>query len=168
MPEGKAPKKWSPEEESQMLNEIDNNKTITQIAEIHDRSNNAIVMRLCEIGKKIIEKKGKNINDVQKVLKLVSVNEIENYIKKENEKKNKINKEEKVKEVKEETINSVKNELKELKTKYNKLEEKYSELKSMNDKFDELKNKVDKVFDYISTNNNETKGKKIKIKKNTD
>ena len=164
MSKGKAPIKWSVEEELKMLKEIDNGFSITKIAELHDRSNNAIVMRLCEIGKRLIEQKGKTIQEAQKGLKLVSINEIENYIKKEKDKENKNNKEEKIKEIKEETIDSVKSELKELKIKFNKLDEKYNELKSMNDKFDELNNKLDKILDFFSNNEN----KKIKVKKNTN
>jgi len=89
MSENKALKRWSPEEETIMLNEIDNGKTIVQIAEILQRSNNAIAMRICGIGKRLVESNGKTIKEAQKILKIVSVNEIENYIKreKENEKK---------------------------------------------------------------------------------
>ena len=172
MPEGQAPKKWSVEEETQIMNEINNNKTITQIANIHQRSNNAIIMRLCEIGKRLIEKKGKTMQEVQKYLKLVSVNEIESYIKRENDKKNKNTDVPKLEKKKEETIDSVKVELKELHTKYNLLEDKYNKIKNIDDKFNELNKKVDelkeintkmdKVLDLFTN----TQDKKIKIKKN--
>ncbi len=164
MPEGKAPIKWSSEEETQMINEINSGKTISQISDIHQRSNNAIVMRLCEIGKRLMEQKGKTIQEIQKTLKLVSVNEIENYIKRENDKKKKNTEEKKPEKKKEETIESVKLELKELNTKYVLLEERYNKLKHIDDKFNELNNKMDKVLDFIQNSEN----KKIKIKKNSN
>jgi hypothetical protein len=164
MPEGQSQKKWSIEEETQMMNEINNNKTITQIANIHQRSNNAIVMRLCEIGKRLIEQKGKTIQEVQKYLKLVSINEIESYIKRENDKKNKNSEVSKQEKKKEETIDSVKSELKELQTKYNKIKNIDDRFNELNKKVDELKEiniKMDKVLDLFTN----TQDKKVKIKK---
>ena len=86
MSENKALKRWSPEEETKMLNEIGSGKSIAQISEILQRSNNAIVMRICGIGKRLVESNGKTIKEAQKILRIVSVNEIETYIKRENEK----------------------------------------------------------------------------------
>ncbi len=151
--------KWSGEEETQMINEINSGKSISQIADIHQRSNNAIAMRLCDMGKRMIEQLGKTIQEAQKKLKLVSINEIENYIKRENDKKKKNAEEIKPEKKKEETIESVKIELKDLHTKYNLLEEKYNKLNHIDDKFNELNTKMDKILDLI------IKDKKVKIKK---
>ncbi len=147
MPLGKAPVKWTLEEEKHILEEIESKKSIAEIAEIHDRSNNAIVMHICNIAKRMIDNKGKTIQEAQHLLKLVSINEIENYIKKEEEKKTKNEEEKKIKQInkkekqsikKIETIESVKEEINELNNKYNELNDKYNKL---NDKLNEIYNK---------------------------
>ena len=135
-------KKWLDNEKQQLLEEINNGKTITEIANIHERSNNAIVMRICEIAKSRIDKKEQTLEEAQKQLKLVTLTAIENYIKRENDKKNKNDDEKKknsndskLENKKEDSneliiirLNELKNQVDDLQEKYNSLEEKYNKL----------------------------------------
>jgi hypothetical protein len=158
-------KKWLDNEKQQLLEEINNGKTITEIANIHERSNNAIVMRICEIAKSRIDKKEQTLEEAQKQLKLVTLTAIENYIKRENDKKNKNDDEKKknsndskLENKKEDSneliiirLNELKNQVDDLQEKYNSLEEKYNKLNT-----------------NINTNNlidSDKQEKKIKIRK---
>lgn len=139
-------KKWLDNEKQQLLEEINNGKTITEIANIHERSNNAIVMRICEIAKSRIDKKEQTLEEAQKQLKLVTLTAIENYIKRENDKKNKNDDEKKknsndskLENKKEDSneliiirLNELKKQVDDLQEKYNLLEEKYNELNTNN------------------------------------
>jgi hypothetical protein len=121
-------KLWNIKEEEQLHHEIKNDNTIQEIAKKHERSNNAIVMHLCEMAKRIIDNDKKSIDYVQKIFKLISVNEIENFIIKENEKK----KEKEAKKVTKNKTNDKKqneNKIFELEEKINKLYEIVNELK---------------------------------------
>ena len=134
-----------------------NGKTITEIANIHERSNNAIVMRICEIAKSRIDKKEQTLEEAQKQLKLVTLTAIENYIKRENEKKKNSN-DSKLENKKEDSneliiirLNELKKQVDDLQEKYNSLEEKYNKLNT-----------------NINTNNlidSDKQEKKIKIRK---
>ena len=150
-------KKWLDAEKQQLLEEINNGKTITEIANIHERSNNAIVMRICEIAKSRIDKKEQTIEEAQKQLKLVTLTAIENYIKRENDKKKNSN-DTKLENKKEDSneliiirLNELKKQVDDLQEKYNSLEEKYNKLST-----------------NINTNNlidSNKQEKKIKIRK---
>ena len=150
-------KKWLDNEKQQLLEEINNGKTITEIANIHERSNNAIVMRICEIAKSRIDKKEQTLEEAQKQLKLVTLTAIENYIKRENEKKKNSN-DSKLENKKEDSneliiirLNELKKQVDDLQEKYNSLEEKYNKLNT-----------------NINTNNlidSDKQEKKIKIRK---
>ena len=150
-------KKWLDAEKQQLLEEINNGKTITEIANIHERSNNAIVMRICEIAKSRIDKKEQTIEEAQKQLKLVTLTAIENYIKRENDKKKNSN-DSKLENKKEDSneliiirLNELKKQVDDLQEKYNSLEEKYNKLST-----------------NINTNNlidSNKQEKKIKIRK---
>lgn len=150
-------KKWLDNEKQQLLEEINNGKTITEIANIHERSNNAIVMRICEIAKSRIDKKEQTIEEAQKQLKLVTLTAIENYIKRENDKKKNSN-DSKLENKKEDSneliiirLNELKKQVDDLQEKYNSLEEKYNKLST-----------------NINTNNlidSNKQEKKIKIRK---
>lgn len=161
----KAKKKWPEEEEKKLMAEIQDGKSIQEIAIIHQRTDNAIAMRLCDIGKRMSENTNKTMIDIQKILKLVSVNEIEKYIKNENAKHAKKEKKEPEKTPKkEETIESVKSKLNELQTKYDLLDEKYNKIKSIDDKFNELNKKMDNLLELFTKKD----GKKIKVKKTSN
>ena len=165
-------KKWLDNEKQQLLEEINNGKTITEIANIHERSNNAIVMRICEIAKSRIDKKEQTIEEAQKQLKLVTLTAIENYIKRENDKKNK-NDDEKKKNSNDSKLENKKEDsneliiirLNELKKQVDDLQEKYN---SLEEKYNSLEEKYNKLNTNINTNNlidSNKQEKKIKIRK---
>ena len=165
-------KKWLDNEKQQLLEEINNGKTITEIANIHERSNNAIVMRICEIAKSRIDKKEQTIEEAQKQLKLVTLTAIENYIKRENDKKNK-NDDEKKKNSNDSKLENKKEDsneliiirLNELKKQVDDLQEKYN---SLEEKYNSLGEKYNKLNTNINTNNlidSNKQEKKIKIRK---
>ena len=165
-------KKWLDNEKQQLLEEINNGKTITEIANIHERSNNAIVMRICEIAKSRIDKKEQTLEEAQKQLKLVTLTAIENYIKRENDKKNK-NDDEKKKNSNDSKLENKKEDsneliiirLNELKKQVDDLQEKYN---SLEEKYNSLEEKYNKLNTNINTNNlidSNKQEKKIKIRK---
>ena len=158
-------KKWLDNEKEQLLQEINNGKTITEIANIHERSNNAIVMRICEIAKSRIDKKEQTLEEAQKQLKLVTLTAIENYIKRENDKKNKNDDEKKknsndskLENKKEDSNDSIITKLNELKKQVDDLQEKYN---SLEEKYNILNTNIN-TTNLIDSNKQE---KKIKIRK---
>lgn len=158
-------KKWLDNEKQQLLEEINNGKTITEIANIHERSNNAIVMRICEIAKSRIDKKEQTIEEAQKQLKLVTLTAIENYIKRENDKKNK-NDDEKKKNSNDSKLENKKEDSNEL--IIIRLNELKKQVDDLQEKYNSLEEKYNKLNTNINTNNlidSDKQEKKIKIRK---
>ena len=158
-------KKWLDNEKQQLLEEINNGKTITEIANIHERSNNAIVMRICEIAKSRIDKKEQTIEEAQKQLKLVTLTAIENYIKRENDKKNK-NDDEKKKNSNDSKLENKKEDSNEL--IIIRLNELKKQVDDLQEKYNSLEEKYNKLNTNINTNNlidSNKQEKKIKIRK---
>ena len=158
-------KKWLDAEKQQLLEEINNGKTITEIANIHERSNNAIVMRICEIAKSRIDKKEQTIEEAQKQLKLVTLTAIENYIKRENDKKNK-NDDEKKKNSNDSKLENKKEDSNEL--IIIRLNELKKQVDDLQEKYNSLEEKYNKLNTNINTNNlidSNKQEKKIKIRK---
>ena len=158
-------KKWLDNEKQQLLEEIDNGKTITEIANIHERSNNAIVMRICEIAKSRIDKKEQTLEEAQKQLKLVTLTAIENYIKRENDKKNK-NDDEKKKNSNDSKLENKKEDSNEL--IIIRLNELKKQVDDLQEKYNSLEEKYNKLNTNINTNNlidSNKQEKKIKIRK---
>lgn len=73
-------KKWSSEEETQLLNELDKGLNVTAIASLHDRTYGGITSRMREIACKMIES-GEEMNKVVSVTK-VSEHQINDAIEK--------------------------------------------------------------------------------------
>ena len=187
MEKSNTSKRWPIEEEFELLKEIDNGCSIAEISEIHQRSKNAIVMRICDIAKRKIDKNEKTIQEAQEKLKLVSISEIENYIKRENDKKKKL--EEDTKNNTEDTKNNTedtKNNTEDKKKKNNKdsklenkkedpnkliiiklneLNKKVDDLQELSKKYNILEEKyniLEEKYNELNTNKQE---KKIKINK---
>jgi hypothetical protein len=166
-------KKWLDNEKEQLLQEINNGKTITEIANIHERSNNAIVMRICEIAKSRIDKKEQTLEEAQKQLKLVTLTAIENYIKRENDKKNKNDDDKKNKNDDEKKKNNNDSKLENKKEDSNdsiitKLNELKKQVDDLQEKYNSLEEKYNKLNTNINTNNlidSNKQEKKIKIRK---
>ena len=180
MEKSNTSKRWPIEEEFELLKEIDNGCSIAEISEIHQRSKNAIVMRICDIAKRKIDKNEKTIQEAQEKLKLVSISEIENYIKRENDKKKKL--EEDTKNNTEDTKNNTEDKKKKnnkdsklenkkedpnklIIIKLNELNKKVDDLQELSKKYNILEEKyniLEEKYNELNTNKQE---KKIKIKK---
>jgi hypothetical protein len=116
-------KKWTEEEDSLLLTELDNNIDINTIANKHNRSKNGIICRQKEIAYKMSIKNISMIEIINKTkLDEITINE---FIKKKSIKKNKI--EDKNFSIEDE-INEIKNDIKELK---NTLKEVFDMMKAV-------------------------------------
>ncbi len=155
MEKNKAPKKWTEEEEKQLLNEISEKKKISEISKIHDRSTNAISMRACDICIRLIQS-GKTIEESQQKINIVSINEIESYIKREKQKKDKDMKKENVSDKTKEDIS-----LDTINTKLNMMIEKMNQLQNDNNI---IFSKIEIINEKISSVIEKTKHKSIKTK----
>ena len=173
MEKSNTSKRWPIEEEFELLKEIDNGNSIAEISEIHQRSKNAIVMRICDIAKRKIDKNEKTIEEAQEKVKLVSISEIENYIKRENDKKKKLEEDTKnnIEDKKKKNNKDAKLENKKkdpnesIITKLNELNKKVDDLQELSKKYillEEKYNILEKKYNELNTNKQE---KKIKIKK---
>ncbi len=119
---------WTEEEHEKLLKEVQK-KSLSEIAIVHERTENAIRARLKYLARKMIND-GSTIEEAQKKVKLVSIDEIKKFISSENHKKEvKNNNKELLKEAKEKKDKDVDdnkeiNILEELKNKILELENK--------------------------------------------
>lgn len=142
---------WSEEEHVQLLKEV-KNKSIEEISEIHERSQNAINARLKYLARIMINE-GKTIEEAQKIVKLVSIDDIQKFISKEKKKLEvKKNNKEILKEIK-----NQKEDIKEISKSEDKLLEIEKKINSINEKLEIIMNQLDKI--------NDKNNKKIKSKK---
>ncbi len=118
-------KSWSEEEHEKLLKEV-KNKTIAEIAVKHERTENAISARLKYLARKMIND-GNSIEEAQKKVKLVSVEDIQKFIDSESHKIDvKKNNKEIIKEVKNNKKDDLEEDYETLKNKIKILEQKQS------------------------------------------
>jgi len=79
------PIKWNDDEESKLLTEVKIHP-MSKIAELHNRSVNAIYLRLCKIGAEM-KNKDKIYEEIINTLKYITKEDIEKYIASEDNKK---------------------------------------------------------------------------------
>lgn len=150
---------WTDEEHEQLLKEV-KKKTISEIASIHERSENAISARLKYLARKMIYD-GESIEEAQKKVKLVSVEDIQKFIGSENHKKEvKENNKEIIKKVKGKDDNLDDDVIEELKNKIIILENK-------NILFEDKINKLEEQL-KLFIENGSNKKVKVSCKKMTD
>jgi hypothetical protein len=123
---------WTEEEHIQLLKEV-NKKSIEEIAEIHKRSKNAISARLKYLARKMINE-GKTIEEAQKIVKLVEIDDIQKFISSE---KNKL----KVKKNNKEILKEIKN--------CNKQEEEKDKMSELEIRIKEIENKLNFLVEKI-------------------
>ena len=144
---------WTDEEHEQLLKEV-KKKTISEIAIIHKRTENAISARLKYLARKMIYD-GDTTEEAQNKVKLVSVEDIQKFIGSENHKKEvKENNKEIIKKVKGKNENIDNDIIEELENKIIMLENK-------NTLFEDKINKLEEQIKLLMENNS---NKKIKVK----
>ena len=136
---------WSEKEHELLLKEV-NKKNLQEISISHERTENAICARLKYLARNMINE-GKTIEEAQKIVKLVSIEEIKKFINSENKKK----------EVKEHN----KEILKEVKNKDDKEENKVIELEK---RINSIEDKLNTIIEQLKEIQNKD-SKKVKIKK---
>ena len=145
---------WTDDEHEQLLKEV-NKKTISEIAILHKRTENAISARLKYLARKMIYE-GKTMEEAQKKVKLVTIEEIEKFIGSENHKKEaKEKKKEIIKEVKQKN-NEVDNKI--LEGLQNRIIELENKNKLLEDKLNKMEEQMNLLCDSKIS-------KKIKVSK---
>ncbi len=146
---------WSEEEHTQLLKEV-KSKSIEEISEIHERSQNAISARLKYLARTMINE-GKTIEEVQKIVKLVTVDDIQKFISKEKKKLE-------VKKNNKELLKEFKNK-KEFNDEKDVSDNNEDKIILLINKITSIEQKLDYILSKLQEIENNKDNKKIKTKK---